>query len=87
MLLKLRRKRLQPPQRAAAKPGPRKARKLLIRKGIYQPDTASSPPQLLPLTCTLLCGELWGEVCRAEKSLIVDGFAAQVKLIQARTRP
>jgi len=45
-----------------------KARKLLINKGIYQPDTAPSPPELLAADVTSTLRRTMGEVCRAEKS-------------------
>src|SRR6266852_3696994 len=83
MLLKLRRKRLQRPQRGGANE-PREARKLLIPKGIYQPDTAPSLLPFLAADVHLYYGE---KSAVLKKILIVDDSPAQVKLIQAVLDP
>jgi len=87
MLLKLRRKRLAllPP---AAASEPHKARKLLIHKGIYQPDTTGCHACFLAADVHLYSAENYGEKSAVlKKVLIVDDSPAQVKLIQAVLDP
>jgi twitching motility two-component system response regulator PilH len=87
MHLKLRRKRLLRPPRAAAN-NPSLTCNLLIPKGIYQPDIPPSHGRFLAADVHLSSAENYGEKSAVlKKVLIVDDSPAQVKLIQAVLEP
>ena len=87
MHLKLRRKRLPQPRRDAVN-GLSSTRKLLILRGIYQPDTTPSRTLLLAADVHLCAAENYGEKSAVlKKVLIVDDSPAQVKLIQGLLEP